>query len=100
MKRKTKLAGITASLFIILVLFSSLSHAEVIQGISVGGNRDFVGGDYAKFTVKTLEECVQKCAEDQRCKAFAYAKSAQACALKDKVGERVKSPGMHSGHKL
>ncbi len=100
MKRKMKCVGIAVSVFITLALFATLSQAKVINGMSIGGNRDFVGGDYDQFHVKTLEECIHRCAEDQRCKAFAFAESAQACALKDKVGEKVKAPGMKSGRKL
>lgn len=100
MLTKTKCVyGVTAAL-IILALFVSSAHAKVEYGIGYGGNRDYEGGNYATFTVKDLDECLKKCAADPQCKAFAYAESANACALKNIVGKEIRVPGMVAGKKM
>ncbi len=100
MKKAKKFTYGTIAIALVSGLFISSVNAKVLYGVSVGGNRDYIGGDYANFKVKDLDECVKKCSEDTRCKVFAYADPTKTCALKEKIGEEVRSPGMQSGHKL
>ncbi|MEN8200102.1 MAG: PAN/Apple domain-containing protein [Thermodesulfobacteriota bacterium] len=98
---KTKKNGYAATiLFIVFALSASSVQAGVKYGMAYGGNRDYSGGDYANHKVANLDECMRKCAEDKKCWAFAYADSVKACALKDRIGKQVRSPGMYGGHKL
>ena len=89
-----------AVLFVLSIIFVSSAYAKVEYGIGYGGNRDYEGGIYATFTVKDLDECLRKCAEAPQCKAFAYARSANVCALKNIVGKEIRVPGMIAGKKM
>ncbi len=101
MKTKpTTTAAAIISLFVVVIMLSSTSQAKVLYGVSVGGNRDYPGGNYAEFRAHSLDECVMTCSDDGRCAAFAYHPPSRTCWLKDRISEPVRSPGMKSGRKL
>lgn len=87
-------------LLFFILLFSSSSQARVLYGISVAGNRDFPGGNYAEFMTNHLDECVRTCADAHRCVAFAYEQYSRTCWLKDRIYDEVYVRGVKSGRKL
>lgn len=87
-------------LCIFVLSISSVAYAEVRYGISVGGNRDYPGGDYLTFITDDLDVCVKTCADNGRCKAFAYNPQTQVCHLKDVVPEPINKRGIKSGRKV
>ncbi len=98
-KRDT-IIGVIFFCVVILLFNSSVSLAAVKYGVSVGGNRDYPGGDYLIITTKNIDQCVRNCADDDTCQAFSYNPSSQECSLKDRIPEPVRKRGMKSGHKL
>ena len=83
-----------------LITFASYSSTAVMYGVSVGGNRDYPGSDYAQFKVYELERCVKACADDPYCKAFSYDPRIHSCRLKDSVPQPVRARRIKSGRKL
>lgn len=62
---------------------------------------DIPGGDYNSIqNVVSVEQCVNFCSGDSRCRAFSYTQSQQTCWLKDRINRSVRTPGVVSGSKL
>lgn len=97
---KINITFLYLTVFLSLIILSTTSQAKVLYGVSVGGNRDYPGGDYANFATPTLEDCVLNCANDGRCVAFSYVPHARTCFLKDRLTQAVRAPGIKSGRKL
>lgn len=100
--KSLKVAGKTLYVFVFLFcLHVSVASGAVINGMSVRGNMDIPGGDYDRIShVRSVEQCVNYCAGDPRCRAFSYVAQSQTCWLKDRENKAVPARGIKSGNKL
>lgn len=73
---------------------------EVVQiGFRVRANTDSVGGDYARIRGSDFIPCFLECAQDNRCRGFAYVRRTRDCWLKDRVGTLQAMDGVEFGLK-
>ncbi len=56
-------------------------------GLTQQFGADQPGGDYTSFRVDDLEQCQRSCAEDRRCRAYTFNRTAFECYLKERSGE-------------
>ena len=61
-------------------------------------NRD--GSDYKDFVASNIEECLDTCARELRCKAITFTKSSRQCWMKSSVPLRSNNPNYISAVKV
>lgn len=75
-------------------------YGEVVQtGFRVQANMDSVGGDYARIRRSDFIPCFLECAQDNRCRGFAYVRRTRDCWLKDRIGRLQPMDGVEFGLK-
>ena len=73
---------------LIVSILSFLSLATICQArnqIELFYNEQRPGGDYAGLRVENVDECIQACENDRRCRAFDFDTYERQCWLKDRV---------------
>lgn len=87
-------------IFFAAFLFPPAAQTKVLYGFSYGSNRDLPGGDYSQFNINSAEECLKKCANDNKCAAYSFNRTSHNCFLKEFIPESVSVRGIISGYKL
>ncbi len=82
-----------------LICFTSV-QGQVLYGLTITKKIDLPGGDFVKFQVNSLEECIKSCSEDDRCLAFSFNNRSRICHMKDYVTTPKANRHVISGRKL
>lgn len=99
MKFQSKVTGLLC-FFLLFSAMISTASADVLHGISYNHGRDYPQGDFSQFKARSLENCIQVCSKEHRCKAFSFESNTRLCRLKNDMGKMVKRRGITGGYKL
>lgn len=87
------------SLFLLLMLTINIA-ANAGEGILTLTGFDFNGLDYTSYSANTKKECINKCSNDSRCKAFTFNINSNLCWLKSSIPPHlVRADGAFTGVK-
>ena len=67
--------------------------------IRIHQRTDVRSQDYDHLEAATMEDCIRKCGEDEKCRAFSYIPKKRQCWLKSSYGSLISKKGVVSGLK-